>query len=126
MTLTASIHTNTTKSSREVMMMMFRDPAFIRHVCCTCGMKQYVPNKPNPVGFTNVVLTGKDGVIYHFGIYKGRETFPHMGPGVAGSSILALVQTVPTYSTVNFDRWFSSFSLVDELVKKKDRHRDSN
>ncbi|KAH9375068.1 hypothetical protein HPB48_021387 [Haemaphysalis longicornis] len=81
-------------------------------------MKQYVPNKPNAVGLKNFVLAGRDGVIYDFAIYKGRETFPDMGLGVSGNSVLALVQTVPTGSTVYFDRWFTSVSIVEELVKK--------
>ncbi|KAG0445728.1 hypothetical protein HPB47_015968 [Ixodes persulcatus] len=53
-----------------------------------CGMKQYVPNKPIPVGLENFVLAEKDGVIYDIGIYKGRQTFPDMGLGVAGNSVL--------------------------------------
>ncbi|KAG0444565.1 hypothetical protein HPB47_013652 [Ixodes persulcatus] len=40
------------------------------------------------------------------------------GLGVAGNSVLALAQTVPTCSTVYLSRGFTSISLVDELVKK--------
>ncbi|KAG0412247.1 hypothetical protein HPB47_010607 [Ixodes persulcatus] len=83
-----------------------------------CGMKQYVPNQPNPVGLKNFVLAGMDGVIYDFGIYKGQEAFPDIGLGVAENPVLTLVQTVPTCCTVYFDRWFTSVSLVDEPVKK--------
>ncbi|KAG0443457.1 hypothetical protein HPB47_014896 [Ixodes persulcatus] len=136
MTPTTSIQKNTTKSSREVMMVMFRGPAFLRHVCSgkkatsppennqpdiedRYVMKKYVPNKPNPVGLKNIVLEGNDGVIYSFGIYKGRETFSDMGFGVAGNSVLAPTQIVPTCSAVYFDRLSTSSLLVDELVKKK-------
>ncbi|XP_064464462.1 uncharacterized protein LOC135375735 [Ornithodoros turicata] len=73
-----------------------------------CPAKQYVPNKPNPVGLKNLVLAGKDGVIYDFSIYKSKDTFPDFGLGVS----------VPVFSTLYFDRWFSSVPLMDELMKK--------
>ncbi|KAH8018627.1 hypothetical protein HPB51_009495 [Rhipicephalus microplus] len=83
-----------------------------------CPMKQYIPNKPNPVGLKNFVLAGKDGLIYDFAIYKGKETFPDFGLGISGNSVLKLVETVPACSTLYCDRWFSSVSFMDELMKK--------
>lgn len=83
-----------------------------------CPMKQYIPNKPNPVGLKNFVLAGKDGLIYDFAIYKGKETFPDFGLGISGNSVLKLVETVPACSTLYCDRWFSSVGLMDELMKK--------
>ncbi|KAG0445417.1 hypothetical protein HPB47_015438 [Ixodes persulcatus] len=127
MTLTTSIQKITIKSSREVMMIVFRGPAFIRHVCCgktlhphlkiicqtlkvgRCGIKQYVPNEPNAVGLKNFVLASARA---------GRHSFPDMGLGVARNSVLALVQAVPTCFIIYFDRCFTFVSLVDELLKK--------
>ncbi|KAL3201361.1 hypothetical protein MRX96_042961 [Rhipicephalus microplus] len=83
-----------------------------------CPMKQYIPNKPNPVGLKNFVLAGKDGLIYDFAIYKGKEMFPDFGLGISGNSVLKLVKTVPACSTLYCDRWFSSVGLMDELMKK--------
>ncbi|KAK8781011.1 hypothetical protein V5799_017648 [Amblyomma americanum] len=83
-----------------------------------CPVKQYVPNKPHPVGLKNFVLAGKDGLIYDFRTYKGKDTFPDLSLGVSGNSVLALVETVPSCSTLYIHRWFTSSSLMDELVKK--------
>ncbi|KAL3193819.1 hypothetical protein MRX96_000111 [Rhipicephalus microplus] len=49
-----------------------------------CPMKQYIPNKPNPVGLKNFVLAGKDGWL----LSSERASLsawivPHINPGLA-------------------------------------------
>lgn len=83
------------------------------------GLEQYVPNKTIPVGLKRFVLAGKDGVIYDFEVHKGKETFPDVGLGMAGKSVIQLSETVIPSSTLYFDRWFSSVPLVKQLVKKQ-------
>ncbi|KAH9379918.1 hypothetical protein HPB48_000986 [Haemaphysalis longicornis] len=41
-----------------------------------CGMKQYVPNKPNAVGLKNFVLAGRDGVDIRFCHLQGPGDIP--------------------------------------------------
>ncbi|KAG0444772.1 hypothetical protein HPB47_013394, partial [Ixodes persulcatus] len=42
------------------------------------SLTQAVPvlNKTNPVGLKSFILAGRDGLIYDFEMYKGKETFP--------------------------------------------------
>ncbi|KAG0435338.1 hypothetical protein HPB47_018551 [Ixodes persulcatus] len=83
------------------------------------GLKQYELNKTHPVGLKSFILAGRDGLIYDFEMYKGKEAFPDASLGVAGKSVMKLSETVIKSSTLYFDRWFSSVPLVKELVKKQ-------
>lgn len=47
----------------------------------------------------NFVLAQKNGLIYDFVIYKGKETFPDVGLSISGNSVEKLVETVPACST---------------------------
>lgn len=38
-----------------------------------CIMKQYVRNKPRPVGLKNFVITDSDGLMFDFIIYQGEK-----------------------------------------------------
>lgn len=83
------------------------------------SLKQYVPNKPHPIGLKNFVLAGQDGLVYDFHLYQGKSTFPDYGLGVSGNSVVHLCQTIPQDSTLYFDRWFTSVPLLETLLRKK-------
>lgn len=85
-----------------------------------CPVKQYVRNKPRPVGLKNFVLTTSDGLILDFEIYQGvTSSFEIKKFGLGPSVILRLVQTLPAESYVFFDRYFSTVSLMEQLLTLK-------
>lgn len=81
-----------------------------------CLVKQYVRNKPRPVGLKNFVITDSSGLMYDFIIYQGEKTDlteRHVGLGPA--VILKLSETVPKKSSLYFDRYFTSIPLLIQL-----------
>ena len=92
----------------------------------TTSLKQYVPNKPNPVGLKNWVLAGENGLMIDFEINQGKQQIirtltdmpgrPEMGLGEA--VVLRLSQTLPEECKVYFDRFFTSLPLLDALSDK--------
>ncbi|XP_045456191.1 piggyBac transposable element-derived protein 3-like [Melitaea cinxia] len=85
-----------------------------------CPMRQYCPNKPNPVGLKVFVLAFPQGVVCDMVIYQGDTTFPDLknqGFGLGESAILYLTRTLVPGHSLFFDRYFTSVKLCDELVK---------
>ncbi|XP_042904032.1 piggyBac transposable element-derived protein 3 [Parasteatoda tepidariorum] len=81
-----------------------------------CSLKQYVKNKPRPVGLKNFVLCTSSGLVMNFEIYQGKSTsLFHQELGLGPSVILRLVQTLPQESFVYFDRYFSTLPLFKKL-----------
>lgn len=73
-----------------------------------CQLKQYVKNKPRPVGPKNFVLCTSSGLALDFEIYQGNSTQLINQELVLGPSvILKLAQTLPQESFVYFDRYFT-------------------
>lgn len=82
-----------------------------------CPVRQFVRNKPRPVGLKNFVLTSSEGTVLDFEIYQGNTTpFEDKTLGLGPSVILHLVKTVPKESFLFFDRYFSTIPLVDKLL----------
>jgi len=89
----------------------------------TTKLKQYVPNKPHPVGLKNFVLANPNGLVLDFRIYAGKETFADVPVkneklGLGGRAVVCLTQTVPKASAIFFDRYFTSITLIEELLKQ--------
>lgn len=81
-----------------------------------CIMKQYVRNKPRPVGLKNFVITDSDGLMFDFIIYQGEKTnLPDRNLGLGPAVILKLSETIPKKSSLYFDRYFTSIPLLVQL-----------
>lgn len=90
-----------------------------------CPSKQYVPNKPNPVGLKNFVLANPQGLVLDFVIYQNSQQF-QVGAvpneyriGIGGSVIVHLCETLSTGSRLFCDRYFTSLGLIQYLHEKK-------
>jgi hypothetical protein len=83
------------------------------------SLRQYIPNKPNPVGLKNFVLANPKGLILDFEIYQGATTLPEnmRCHGLAAGIVLRLSQTLPPGSCLYFDRFFNSTKLLDLLCE---------
>lgn len=78
-----------------------------------CAVKQFVKNKPRPVGLKNFVMTTSEGIVLDFIAYQGAQTdLPDRDLGLGASVILKLSETLPKKSHVFFGRFFFLQSLV--------------
>lgn len=85
-----------------------------------CPVRQFVKNKPRPVGLKNFVVTTSDGLIMDFEIYQGNTTpLKDKELGLGASVVLRLVETLPKNIYLYFDRYFSTVALMDKLVTLK-------
>ncbi|XP_054269847.1 piggyBac transposable element-derived protein 3-like [Macrosteles quadrilineatus] len=85
----------------------------------TCALKQYVPNKPNPVGLKVFVLANPNGVICDFKIYQGKNTFPEetsQGFSLGEAAVMYLSRSLVPGHTLYFDRYFTTTKLADALL----------
>lgn len=68
-----------------------------------CPVRQFVRNKPRPMGLKNFVLATSEGKILDFEIYQGKSTpFEHKHLSLGPAVILHLVQTLPKESYIFF------------------------
>ncbi|XP_046389640.1 piggyBac transposable element-derived protein 3-like [Ischnura elegans] len=83
-----------------------------------CPNRQYVPNKPHPVGLKNFVLAERDGLVLDFHIYVGKGTIPDkdMRELGLGAGIVKLLTRTISHSIIYCDRFFTSEKLGDYLV----------
>lgn len=66
-----------------------------------CPVRQFVRNKPRPMGLKNFVLATSEGKILDFEIYQGKSTpFEHKHLSLGPAVILHLVQTLPKESYI--------------------------
>lgn len=81
-----------------------------------CKLKQYVKNKPRPVGLKNFVVTSYSGIVLDFEIYQGaRTTLPNREFGLGPAIIMRMTRSLPIGSFVYFDRYFTTLPLLDKL-----------
>jgi len=85
-------------------------------------MKQYVPNKPNPVGLKNFVAARPDGLVVDFVVYQGANSFqpfpPELKLGVGGTVVSHLSESFTGGTRIYCDRYFTSLPLIDHMLKK--------
>lgn len=88
-----------------------------------CSLRQYVPNKPNPVGLKNFVLASPEGLVLDFIIYQGETTFkptpPHLKLGLGGAVISNLCDSLAMGTNIYCDRYFTSINLIDFMLTKQ-------
>jgi hypothetical protein len=79
-----------------------------------CPVRQFVKNKPRPVGLKDFVVTTSDGLVLDFEIYQGTTTrLTNRELGLGPSVVLRLVETLPENSYLYFDRYFSTDNAMN-------------
>ena len=86
-------------------------------------LKQYVPNKPTPVGLKNWVVASTNGLVLDFEVSQGKnhllsiltrlDNESQIGFGEA--VVLRLCQTLHPGTCLYFDRFFTTLNLLDRL-----------
>lgn len=88
----------------------------------TCGVKQHIPNKPNPTGLKVYVLANPNGIVCDFTVYQGAATYlenPELEQfWQCESAVLQLTRSLVPGHILYADRFFTSVRLADELLKK--------
>lgn len=81
-----------------------------------CSVRQFVPNKPNPVGLKNFVVAAQNGLLLDFEIYQGANTFDQIPEsyraGIGGNVVNHLCGNLAKGSHVFCDRYFTSIGLI--------------
>jgi hypothetical protein len=79
-----------------------------------CPVRQFIKNKPRPVGLKNFVVTTSDGLVLDFEIYQGTTTrLTNRELGLGPSVVLRLVETLPENNYLYFDRYFSTDNAMN-------------
>lgn len=85
------------------------------------SLRQFVPNKPNPVGLKAFVLANPNGVVCDLEIYQGGTTFPderNAGFSLCESAVIGLTRSLVPGHKLYFDRYFSTLNLANELLAR--------
>lgn len=82
-----------------------------------CPVRQYVKNRPRPVGLQNFVVTTR--TVPGVEIYQGLTTnLPNRDLGLGPLVVLRLVETLPPESSVFFYRYVTTVPLLNKLTNK--------
>jgi len=77
--------------------------------------RQYIRNKPRPVGLKNFVFTTSKGLVLDFEINQRENTPLDRSLGLGPAVVLRLAKTIPENSVLFFDRYFTTIPLLDRL-----------
>lgn len=83
-------------------------------------MRQYCPNKPNPVGLKVFVLASPKGIVCDMAVYQGDTTFPDLinkGFCLGEAAVIHMTRTLVPGHLLFFDRFFTTAKLCDELLR---------
>lgn len=86
----------------------------------SCGIKQYCPGKPNPVGVKAFVLANPNGLVCNFDVYQGNTTYPQFEStsfGLGDKAVLSLAESLVPGHTLYIDRYFTTVKLADRLLQ---------
>lgn len=80
-----------------------------------CPLRQFVKNKPRPVGLKVFVVTSSSGLVLDFEVYQGQSTpLLNLELGLGPAVVMTLAKTIPPQSFVFFDRYFTSIALLEQ------------
>lgn len=89
----------------------------------TTSLKQYVPIKPNHVGFESFILANQDGLVGPTGFlfYAGKDSFLDVKRrneknGLGGKVIVTLAECLIPGTAIYCDRYFTSLPILSELL----------
>lgn len=86
-----------------------------------CGIRVYLPNKPNPLGLKVLVLANPNGVVCDMIVYQGETTFPsELKERYSLGECLIVFLTrslVPGHNIIHCDRYFTTIKLTDTMLK---------
>lgn len=89
------------------------------------NMRQYVKNKPNPLGLKNFVMCTPSGIPLDFHLYEGKGTSVESALiptpeklHVGGRFVLKLSDTLQHGAVIFTDRYFTSIGLIDALLTR--------
>lgn len=87
----------------------------------SCGLRQYVPNKPHPVGLKIFVLANPNGIVCDMFVSQGDTTFSSDLTEEFISNecaVLKLTESLVPGHILYFDRYFTSLKLVKTLLDR--------
>jgi len=84
-----------------------------------CGLRQYLPKKPNKWGIKVWARCSKSGIVHQFEVYTGKGSTENDDPALlmGGNVVMRLLTELPKQQNykVFFDNFFSSIALMKHL-----------
>lgn len=83
-----------------------------------CPIKQYVPNKPNPVGLKVYLLSNPSGIVCDLFVYEGKKKYPNDLKYFweCEGAVFLLTRTLVPDHILYCDRFFNTVRLAEELL----------
>ncbi|KAG5877031.1 hypothetical protein JTB14_005253 [Gonioctena quinquepunctata] len=87
-----------------------------------CGIRQFCPRKPNPIGINIFLLANPNGIVCDMTVYQGDSTFSadliQQGFSLGESAFISLCDTLVPGHHIYFDRYFTTIKLADVLLER--------
>ncbi|KAG5874547.1 hypothetical protein JTB14_026847 [Gonioctena quinquepunctata] len=87
-----------------------------------CGIRQFCPRKPNPMGINIFVLANPNGIVCDMTVYQGDSTFSadliQQGFTLGESAVISLCDTLVPVHHIYSDRYFTTIKLADVLLER--------